>query len=117
MENDRREHKRIDKEIAFSLSEDGTEDRLIVSSQNISLTGVMCYARKSVDLFKKVKLFLMIKEGGEESKQVECDGVVVRSEPLDDKPNIYEVAIAFQDLKKSSRKVLMRYIEQLERDK
>lgn len=117
MENDRREFKRIDKEIAFSLSEDGTEDRLIVSSQNISMTGVMCYAKKPLDLFKKVKLFLIIKEGQEESRQIECDGVVVRAERLDDKPNIYEVAIAFQDLKKNSRKILMRYIDHLERDK
>ena len=88
MSTERRGTERFSKEIPVSLSQDETDLRFIVYSCNISNSGLMCYSKKEFTLCTKVRLFLLLRDEMGNSKDFECDGVVVRCEPSKDDPGL-----------------------------
>jgi len=113
---ERRRVQRVDANLAVTISgaPEGAQGRTL----NISTNGVYFESSKFIDVLTKVRLELVIpmgESGSGKEEKVTCEGVVVRAEPEQDEQGVslYNVAIFFSYISKSSQAVLSRYIKSL----
>lgn len=102
---------------------DGGEDRVqaVVSGStirhvdNISCSGVLCRMNKNLPLMEKLLVSIELPDGngGGTACSLECEGVVVRTEPFECECNgaEYQVAIFFTHLGEDARKRISEYVE------
>ena len=79
------------------LSDDGD---VVTQTANISRSGVYCTVSRSVDVMSKLKVCLLIpvkKLGKASTKKINCQGIVVRSEPIPGTKN-FNIAVFFNDI-------------------
>ncbi|HMA76995.1 MAG TPA: PilZ domain-containing protein [Candidatus Krumholzibacteriaceae bacterium] len=115
---ERRKSVRVESQIPVVLS--GREKEYFGETINLSMKGVYFSSEVFIEPLKKVKMGFMLPEDGKgdespDTRQVEFDGVVVRTEPPKEDPdcNEYRVAVFITFLSKRSKKALSEYINDL----
>jgi hypothetical protein len=111
LKKERRLHPRIEQNLPLEIAANGYD--FITSTQNVSCLGAYCHIDKYVPPFTKIaiKLNLPIATArGNKNCSVDCHGVIVRSQ--DDTGGGFNVAIFFNEIKESQRKVISQYVNQ-----
>ncbi len=108
---ERRQYPRIEQNLPLKIAVDGYD--FITNTQNVSCVGAYCHLEKYIPPFTKiaVKVILPVMAGGRiRNINVECNGVVVRSE--DEKKGGFNIAVFFNGIKESQRKKIAQYVNQ-----
>lgn len=111
MKRERRLHPRLDKSLPINIAANGYD--FATSTENISCLGTYAHISKYIPPFTKIAIRLnlpVVTAQGKHNYSVECNGVIVRSE--DDSSGGFNVAIFFNEIKDSQRKIISRYISQ-----
>jgi len=108
---ERRLHPRVDKQLPVAIAANGYD--FITTTRNISCLGAYCRIKKYIPPFTKVyvKLALPSKNKNKVGANVECSGVVVRSE--DENSGGFNIAIFFNKIKESQRRKISQYISSI----
>lgn len=111
-QSERRKHPRIQKIISLKVKA-GTYD-LTAETRNISLSGIYCQADRNIELMTKVGVMLLLPlthtNGKTITKQVHCKGVVVRAEKAKESNGKFDIAVFFNDMKKTEENAIRQYI-------
>jgi hypothetical protein len=108
---ERRQHPRLEQKLPVNVAADGYDFDTVTN--NISCVGAYCHIDKYIPPFTKVavKLTLPIMlKSGERDSNVECKGVVVRTE--DETSGGFNIAIFFNEIKDAQRNKISHYISQ-----
>ena len=107
---ERRRAPRVDTRVPLSLGERTAE--LLTTTHNISASGAYCTVRKFLLPMTKLQVRLELPHNGRTSL-IECQGVVVRTEPAQAAPRrtTYRVAIFFLDLSDRNRIWLSQFVQ------
>ncbi|MFZ2356673.1 MAG: PilZ domain-containing protein [Candidatus Omnitrophota bacterium] len=112
MKREKRLHPRIAQELPLKIAANGYD--FVTSTKNLSCLGAYCRIDKYVPPFTKiaVKFDLPVADyhGLRQNYNVACNGVIVRSE--DDISGGFNVAIFFNEIKDSQRKIIIKYVNQ-----
>jgi len=110
---ERREHPRSQR--GFAPPQGTVSGKLIRHVDNISCSGVLCRVDKSLPLMEKLLVTIELPDRrSEESRfSLECEGVVVRSEPVECEQDgeEYQIAIFFTRLGEETRQRIADYVE------
>jgi hypothetical protein len=109
---ERRSHPRIAKSLSLKLGS-GTAD-CVTQTKNISVSGALCEVDRSIDLFTKLKITLLVPLKGNihaENKvsKISCEGVVVRKEAIPH-TNKFNIAIFFNRISKVAADKIYQYV-------
>ena len=108
---ERRRFPRIHRTLPIKLSD--SEFDIVTETRNISGSGACCSFSRSVPLMTKLDIVLLIplkKSKDKVIKKINCCGVVVREESVENNGGIsYCVGIYFNEIKEKDRKVLLSY--------
>lgn len=104
---ERRVHPRIDHQLPLNVA--FNEYDFTTNTQNLSCLGTYCRIDKYIPPFTRVRVKLDLPIHDEKCN-VECDGVVVRSE--DDADGSFDIAIFFNRIKDQARQRLTEYVSQ-----
>ena len=108
--DERRGDPRLENNIPVKICQDGGD--MVSETQNISRSGTYCRVTKFIAPMTKLKIHLLLsspKEGKKDAKKVSCEGVVVRSEPVEDGDG-YHLAIFFSDITKKNAAIITDYV-------
>jgi c-di-GMP-binding flagellar brake protein YcgR len=108
---ERRQYPRVEQMLPLKIAADGYD--FATSTQNVSCVGAYCHLDKYIPPFTKisVKVTLPIMISGRiKDIEVECHGVVVRTE--DEKKGGFNIAVFFNRIKENQRKKVAQYINQ-----
>ena len=108
---ERRISPRINKELPINVIANGYD--FVSNTQNVSCLGAYCHIDKYVPPFTRVKIKMnlpMQERGLRNDKEVECEGVIVRSE--DAASGGFNVAIFFNRIKEAPKSRITDYINQ-----
>jgi hypothetical protein len=108
---DRRVHPRLDKKLPFKVAANGYD--FSTSTQNISCVGAYCKIKKYIPPFTRVSIKLTLPVKTKEDNKnytIDCQGVIVRTE--DKEKEGFNIAIFFNRINNSQRKVITEYINQ-----
>jgi hypothetical protein len=107
---DRRSHPRLKHNIPLKLfQEDGD---IVTETADISRAGIYCEVHRALDLMTKVKIRLLLpirRVGKKATKQISCEGVIVRTEPAA-KLGFYHAAIFFNDITQKDADAIADYV-------
>jgi hypothetical protein len=109
---ERRLHPRVDLNLPISVAANGYD--FTTNTKNISCLGAYCHIQKYVPPFTRVRIRMNLPMGSNGSSshtQIECDGVIVRSE--DETKGGFNVAIYFNHIKDGPRQKISEYVSQL----
>ena len=110
---DRRGAVRVPARLAMEIKI-GAGDIARVETMNVSANGVYFVSDKHIPLLTKLRVTLVLPEGGESSRShdVSCEGVVVRVEPEEPTPSgeEYSVACYFTSILDQDQEHLETYI-------
>lgn len=107
----RRRYPRIEQQLPIKLVANGYD--FITSTQNVSCVGAYCRVSKYMPPFTKVMLKLtlpVLTDNGNKNYNVECKGVIVRTE--DEDKGGFNIAVFFNEIKDDQRKKISQYISQ-----
>jgi len=108
---ERRQHPRLENNIPIKIyHEDGD---IVTETANISRAGIYCKIDKYIDLMTKLKINLLLplrKSGKTVTKKINCEGAVVRIEPVAGEAENYNVAIFFQSISKRDADHIADYV-------
>ncbi len=110
-EKERRLHPRIERALPLKIAANGYD--FVTNTHNISCLGAYCHIDKYVPPFTRIAIKLKLAIAtklGRQKFSVECNGVIVRTE--DDLNGGFNVAIFFNRIKDSQRKIISSYISQ-----
>ncbi len=109
---ERRLHPRVEQHVPVKITANGYD--FATATENISCVGTYCRVDKYIPPFTKimVKLSLPITIGNRKSncRDVECKGVVVRTQ--DEEKGGFNIAVFFNEIKDNQRKKISQYINQ-----
>lgn len=91
------------------LCDDGD---MVTQTVNISRSGVYCTVDRPVEVMSKLKVCLLIpvkKLGKTSTKKINCQGIVVRTEPIAGSKN-YNVAVFFNDIVQRDADCIADYV-------
>ena len=109
---ERRQNPRIDQNLPINVVANGYD--FMTQTKNVSCLGAYCHIDKYVPPFTKVKIKMALPmQSGRMrmEKEVECEGVIVRSE--DAPSGGFNVAIYFNRIKEMPRQDLASYVNQV----
>ena len=109
---ERRQNPRIDQNLPINVVANGYD--FMTQTKNASCLGAYCHIDKYVPPFTKVKIKMALPmQSGRMrmEKEVECEGVIVRSE--DAPSGGFNVAIYFNRIKEMPRQDLASYVNQV----
>jgi hypothetical protein len=95
---ERRIYPRLEKNIPLKISQD--EGDIVTETANISRSGAYCRVNKYIPPMTKLKIYLLLpirKNGKNTTKKITCQGVVVRTEPVQGK-EYCNIAIFFNEI-------------------
>ena len=110
--SERRQNPRIDQNLPINVVANGYD--FMTQTKNVSCLGAYCHIDKYVPPFTKVKIKMALPmQSGRMrvEKEVECEGVIVRSE--DAASGGFNVAIYFNRIKELPRQDLASYVNQV----
>jgi hypothetical protein len=108
---ERRRYPRVKKNLPLKLRV-GDFD-VVTETENLSCIGTYCKVDRYVEPMTKLKILLLLPIRSRRSvvnKKVECEGIVVRSEPITDEGHRYNIAIFFSDIKTKDRERISDYV-------
>lgn len=108
---ERRQYPRIQKSVPVQIIANGYD--FATNTQNLSCLGAYCHLDKYIPPFTKitVKLILPLANNTyQENCAVECKGVVVRTEDVQD--GGFNIAVFFNQINDAQRKKISQYINQ-----
>ncbi len=111
VKTERRRHPRLEQKLPVSIVANGYDFSTV--TQNISCVGAYCHISKYIPPFTKVAVKMclpLVNRTVEKEAQVECKGVVVRTE--DATTGGFNVAIFFNEIKESQQHKISSYIKQ-----
>ena len=108
--SERRQYPRIEKRLTLKIAANGYD--FITSTENISCVGAYCHVPKYIPPFTKVavKLELPMKSDNNDNLNVECKGVVVRTE--DESNGGFKIAVFFNEINDNQRNKISLYLNQ-----
>lgn len=108
---ERRQYPRIEKKLPLKIMANGYD--FVTTTQNISCIGAYCHVDKYIPPFTKITARLTLPVTNNIKREyydVECKGVIVRTEDVDD--GGFNIAIFFNEIKNSQRQKISQYINQ-----
>ena len=102
LKRERRQHPRIERILPINVAANGYD--FVTHTQNVSCLGAYCHIDKYVPPFTKVKIKLnlpIMTNGIKETCEVECHGVIVRTE--DETGGGFNIAVYFDKIKDHPR--------------
>ena len=111
IKTEKRKYPRIEHELPINVVANGYD--FITSTQNVSCLGAYCRVNKYMPPFTKVLVRLtlpVISDNSSKNHNVECKGVVVRTE--DENTGGFNIAIFFNAINLEQRKKISQYISQ-----
>lgn len=112
--NEKRSHHRIEGVLALKLC--AADCDLVTETKNISGSGAYCAVNKPIAAMTKLDIVLLVplKNNHKDVKKINCKGVVVRSEHLQDNTRqSYCLGIYFSEIKETDRRALISYINSI----
>ncbi len=110
---ERRKHPRSQR--GFAQPQAAVSGNLIRHVDNISCSGVLCRTENNIPLMEKLLVTIELPDHGSDDTgfSFECEGVVVRSEPVECEHDgvEYQVAIFFTNLSDDARERIAGYVE------
>lgn len=110
-QKERRLHPRLEHKLPIKIAANGYDFE--TTSQNISCLGAYCRIAKYVPPFTRIAVKLelpIVAKRDCKDVSVQCSGVIVRSE--DDPTGGFNIAIFFNAIKESQRKIISKYVAQ-----
>ena len=107
---ERRIHPRIDHILPINVMANGYD--FVTNTKNVSCVGAYCHIEKYIPPFTKVKIKMNLpinNNGIKTNNNVECEGVIVRTE---DEAKGFNVAIFFNRIKDEPRLRISQYVNQ-----
>lgn len=108
---ERRQYPRIEQHLPIEVLANGYD--FSTTTRNISCIGAYCRVVKYIPPFTKIKVRLnlpIVNNGGNNNCNVECKGVIVRTE--DEITGGFNIAVFFNEINDSQRHKISRYISQ-----
>ena len=109
---EKRKYPRLNINFAVKLSE-GNYD-IVTETENISGNGAYCSVSKEIPLMTKLKIVMFVplkKNGRRILKKIVCQGVVVRREEINNVGKYrHNIAIYFNEITESDRRIILSYI-------
>lgn len=114
--NEKRSYPRIEGNLALKLFSSDCD--LVTETKNISCSGAYCAVNKNIEPMTKLDIVLLVPNGNKATqknvKKINCKGVVVRSEHVQDNgKQSYCIGIYFSEIKDPDRRALASYISSL----
>lgn len=113
--NEKRSYPRIEGVLPLKLY--ASDCDLVTETKNISASGAYCAVNKNIEPMTKLDIVLLVplnKTNHKNVKKINCKGVVVRSEHVQDNgKQSYCLGIYFNEIKESDRRCLSSYINSL----
>ncbi|MBD3264664.1 MAG: hypothetical protein GF375_06150 [Candidatus Omnitrophica bacterium] len=112
---ERRKYTRLKKVLPIKLSDEDFD--ILTETTNISAQGAYCPVNRPLEIMTRVGLVILLtlpKKNGtkKEVKTINCNGIVVRNEFLDENEKYpYRIAIYFNDITSHDRKLLDTYVK------
>ncbi len=114
--SERRRFPRITRGLSLKLSSDACD--LIAETQNISAAGANCVLTQRLPAMTRLAIIVLLptqRRGKPATKQIRCEGVIVRSESIrtsnSSEPR-YETAIYFSNIQIADQRAIKQYVEQ-----
>ena len=107
---ERRSEPRLENNIPVKFC--GDIGDMMSETQNISRSGAYCRVEKYVAPMTKLKIHLLLKNpdtGKKSARKISCEGVVVRSEPVDGGGG-FHLAVFFSDINKRDADYITDYV-------
>lgn len=104
---ERRLHPRINHQLPINVAANGYA--FSTQTLNVSCVGTYCHIEKYIPPFTKVMVKLNLPAGAKK-QEVECKGVIVRTE---DEKDGFNIAIFFNDIKDNQREKITHYLDRL----
>ncbi len=112
MSIERRQHPRVNFNLPIKISD--TSRDLVTETKNVSASGAYCVVNKDIGLMTKLEIIILIplkKNNKKNLKKITCGGVVVRRDYIKNNGSSkYNIAIYFNDIKDTDRKLLTSYV-------
>ena len=108
---ERRRYPRIEQRFPIKLAANGYD--FATSTQNVSCVGTYCHITKYMPPFTRVLVKLTLSVSGDygnKNYNVECKGVVVRTE--DEARGGFNIAVFFNEINGEQKKKISEYISQ-----
>lgn len=109
--SERRQHPRLFKNIPLKIKD--ADGDIVSETGNISASGAYCRVSKYMEPMTKLQIHFLIpvkKQEKSDSRQINCEGVVVRVEPITGEDESYNVAVFFNDISKRDSEFLKDYV-------
>ena len=107
---ERRKHPRVFAHIPIKIQQEDGD--MVTETKNISRCGVYCKVSQYVKPMTKLKInfLLPLKTGSKKAtKNISCEGIVVRSEPVAGEKS-YNAAIFFNDISQKDSDLIAEYV-------
>lgn len=112
LKSERRKFPRIDKNLPLKIGANGYD--FITYTRNLSCVGAYCHVAKYIPPFTKISVRLslpfMINGIKKKEHEVECEGVVVRTE--DEKDGGFNIAVFFNRIRDTQLEKISQFISQ-----
>lgn len=108
---ERRQYPRIEQKLPLKIAVNGYD--FATSTENVSCLGAYCHLDKYIPPFTKISVMVSLPvtaKGATKRINVECKGVVVRSD--DEKKGGFNIAVFFNEIKDTQKKKIAQYISQ-----
>lgn len=106
---ERRRSPRIEKEIALKIRADNCD--IVTQTKNISSLGAYCTVNRYIPPLTKLAIVLMLPlKEKDNSTQVQCRGVVVRTKNRH--PDGFDIAIYFNEINKKNKEKIEKFVKQ-----
>lgn len=107
---ERRLYPRIEQSLPVKIAANGFD--FVTTTQNISCLGAYCRIDKYIPPFTKIliKLNLPIANQKEKNSNIECFGVIVRTDDVED--GGFNIAIFFNKIKEAQKQKISKYLNQ-----
>jgi len=108
--NERRKDPRLDSNLPLKIHHDNGD--IVTETGNISRSGSYCKVSEYIEPMTKLKICFLLplkKEGKSVNKKINCEGVVVRSEPSAEE-GLYNIAIFFNNISQRDAEAISDFI-------
>jgi len=105
--SERRRYPRIETSIPMNLMAD--KRNVSAETINLSMSGVYCRVNRPVEIMTSLEIILMLPDEGapDDVMYVECEGIVVRDEKME---NCHHLSIFFNEIERNEKRKLATYI-------
>lgn len=110
-QKEKRLYPRLNQSLPLKIAANGFD--FVTTTRNISCVGTYCHIDKYVPPFTRIMVKLTLPISGlhkEADAQVECKGVIVRTE--DELGGGFNIAVFFNEIKESQRQKISQYLSQ-----